>query len=118
MPIKQVLLAGKLVVGVGNIYATESLFAARIHPQTEAGRIGRLRYERLAQAIREVLGRAIEVGGSTLRDFSSAEGVEGRYTEFAQAYGRRPALCALRTPIRRMVQGQRATYFCPRCQRL
>jgi formamidopyrimidine-DNA glycosylase len=117
--IKQVLLAGRLVVGVGNIYATESLFAARIHPQTEAGRIGRVRYERLALAIREVLDRAIEVGGSTLRDFSSAEGVEGRYTEFAQAYGRGGLGCPrCAAPIRRIVQGQRATYFCARCQRL
>jgi formamidopyrimidine-DNA glycosylase len=118
VPIKQALLAGKIVVGVGNIYATESLFAARIHPQAEAGRIGRRRYDRLAHAIRDVLGRAIEVGGSTLRDFSSAEGIEGRYTEFAQAYGRAGLPCPrCAMPIRRMVQGQRATYFCARCQR-
>jgi formamidopyrimidine-DNA glycosylase len=117
-PVKQMLLGGLVVVGVGNIYATESLYRARIHPRTPAGRIGRARYERLAQAIREVLAQAIEVGGSTLRDFSSAEGVEGRYTEFAQAYGRAGLPCArCGTPIRRIVQGQRATYYCPRCQR-
>ena len=116
--IKQVLLAGKAVVGVGNIYATESLYHARIHPETEAGRIGPARYERLAAAIRAVLGTAITVGGSTLRDFSSVEGVAGRYTEFAQAYDRAGVPCArCGTPIRRLVQGQRATYFCPRCQR-
>jgi formamidopyrimidine-DNA glycosylase len=117
-PVKQLLLSGRLVVGVGNIYATESLFAARIHPQTAAGRIGRVRYERLAREIRAVLGRAIEAGGSTLRDFSSAEGIEGRYTEFAQAYGRAGLPCPrCKGPIRRIVQGQRASYYCPRCQR-
>ncbi|SPE25694.1 Formamidopyrimidine-DNA glycosylase [Burkholderiales bacterium] len=116
--IKQVLLAGKAVAGVGNIYATECLFEARIHPQTEAGRIARVRYVRLAAAIRRVLAQAIEVGGSTLRDFTSTEGINGRYTEFARAYGREGLPCLrCRTPIRRSVQGQRATYFCPRCQR-
>jgi len=116
--IKQVLLGGKAVVGVGNIYATESLYRARIHPETEAGRIGPLRCERLAEAIRWVLGRAIDAGGSTLRDFSSVEGVAGRYTEFAQAYDRAGLPCArCGAAIRRAVQGQRATYFCPRCQR-
>jgi len=116
--IKQVLLGGKAVVGVGNIYATESLYHARIHPETEAGRIGPLRYERLAAAICGVLTRAIEAGGSTLRDFSSVEGVAGRYTEFAQAYDRAGLPCArCGTRIRRAVQGQRATYFCPHCQR-
>jgi formamidopyrimidine-DNA glycosylase len=118
LAIKQVLLGGKAVVGVGNIYATESLYHARIHPETAAGRIGRLRYDRLAAAILQVLGRAIAVGGSTLRDFSSVEGVSGRYTEFAQAYDREGLPCArCGAPIRRAVQGQRATYFCPRCQK-
>jgi formamidopyrimidine-DNA glycosylase len=118
LAIKQVLLAGKDVVGVGNIYATESLYRARIHPQAEAGRIGRVRYERLAAAIRDVLGRAIAAGGSTLRDFSSVEGLAGRYTDIAQAYGRQGLPCArCGAPIRRAVQGQRATYYCPRCQR-
>jgi formamidopyrimidine-DNA glycosylase len=117
--IKQVLLAGRDVVGVGNIYATESLFTARIHPQAEAGRIARVRYQRLAAAIRQVLARAIEAGGATLRDFSSTAGVAGRYTDFAQAYGREGLPCPrCGTPIRRLVQGQRATYLCPRCQRL
>lgn len=117
-PIKQVLLAGKTVVGVGNIYATECLYAARIHPQTQAGRISRRRYARLAQAIRSVLQQAINLGGSTLRDFRGADGVDGRYTDFAQAYGREGMACVrCGMPIRRLVLGQRATYFCPRCQR-
>jgi formamidopyrimidine-DNA glycosylase len=116
--VKQFLLAGHAVVGVGNIYATESLFAARIDPRASAGTISAARYERLAQAVQAVLAKAIEVGGSTLRDFSSAEGVEGRYTEFAQAYGRAGLPCPrCGTPIRRIVQGQRATYYCGRCQR-
>lgn len=118
LAIKQVLLAGRIVVGVGNIYATESLYRARIHPAAEAGRISRPRYGRLAAAIGEVLSRAIAAGGSTLRDFSSVQGVAGRYTDFALAYDRAGQPCArCRTPIRRLVQGQRATYFCPRCQR-
>ena len=117
-PIKQVLLAGKTVVGVGNIYATECLFAARIHPQTPAGRITRRRYARLAAAIRGILAQAIDLGGSTLRDFRSAEGVDGRFTDFAKAYGREGLACVrCGTRIRRLVLGQRATYFCPRCQR-
>ncbi len=117
-PIKQLLLGGQVVVGVGNIYATESLYAARIHPRTEAGRIGRARYERLAQAVLAVLEKAIEVGGSTLRDFSGTEGVEGQYTQFARAYGRAGLPCPrCGAPIRRIVQGQRATYYCPHCQK-
>lgn len=116
--IKQLLLAGKTVVGIGNIYATECLFAAQIHPQTPAGKIARARYCRLAAAIRQVLAQAIELGGSTLRDFTSTEGTDGRYTEFARAYGREALPCPrCGAPIRRLLQGQRATYFCPRCQR-
>jgi len=117
-PIKQVLLAGKDVVGLGNIYATESLFAARIHPQTHAGQITRRRYVRLAAAIRAILAQAIELGGSTLRDFHGADGISGRFTNVARAYGREGLACVrCGTPIRRLVLGQRATYFCPRCQR-
>jgi len=116
--IKHVLLDGKTVVGVGNIYATECLFAARIHPQAQAGRIARRRYVRLALAIQAVLARAIELGGSTLRDFTGTDGIDGRYTDFAQAYGRAGLPCPrCATPIRRLLQGQRASYFCPRCQR-
>ena len=117
--IKPLLLGGKIVVGVGNIYATESLYEARIHPQTPAGRIGRLRYARLAAAIRRVLAQAIDLGGSTLRDFTGTDGVSGRYIEIAQAYGREGLACPrCGAPIRRLLQGQRATYFCARCQRL
>ncbi len=117
-PIKQVLLAGDIVVGVGNIYASESLFRAGINPKLPARRLGPLRCARLVAAVREVLAEAISVGGSTLRDFIGAEGAEGYFMREAAVYGRAGAPCrACRTPIRRLLQGQRATYYCPRCQR-
>jgi len=116
--IKQVLLAGDIVVGVGNIYASEALFRAGIDPRTPARRISRVRYDRLAGAVRAVLTAAIGVGGSTLRDFVSAAGAEGYFMLDAAVYERASLPCrTCATPIRRIVQGQRATYFCPRCQR-
>ena len=117
--IKQLLLAGSAVVGVGNIYASESLFRAGIHPRMPAHRLSRPRAERLAAEVRAVLAAAIEVGGSTLRDFIGADGAEGYFMLDAQVYDREGQPCRrCATPIRRIVQGQRATYFCPRCQRL
>jgi formamidopyrimidine-DNA glycosylase len=116
--IKQVLLAGDVVVGVGNIYASESLFRARIDPRRAARRIGRVRYEALVTAVRDVLSEAIAVGGSTLRDFVGADGEDGYFMLDARVYDRagRPCrVCA--TPIVRIVQGQRATYYCRHCQR-
>lgn len=116
--IKQVLLAGDVVVGVGNIYASESLFRARIHPALPARRLGLARCTRLAEAVRAVLGEAIAVGGSTLRDFSAGAGAEGYFTQEAAVYDRAGMPCRVcAAPIRRRVQAQRATYFCPRCQR-
>jgi len=117
--IKQVLLAGDIVVGVGNIYASESLFAAGIDPRTAAGRLSRARCERLVLAVRAVLGRAIDVGGTSLRDFTGADGRDGYFMAGAQVYERNGLGC-LRCgagTIRRIVQSARATYFCPRCQR-
>ena len=117
-PIKQVLLAGDIVVGVGNIYASESLFRAGINPKLPARRLGPGRCERLVAAVREVLGEAIRVGGSTLRDFVGVEGAEGYFMLDAGVYDRAGQPCrACGTPIRRLLQGQRATYYCPRCQR-
>jgi formamidopyrimidine-DNA glycosylase len=117
-PIKQVLLAGDVVVGVGNIYASESLFRARINPKRSARSIGRLRYETLATAIREVLTEAIAVGGSTLRDFVGADGADGYFMLDARVYDRAGEPCRVcATPIVRVVQGQRATYYCRTCQR-
>ncbi|MCA3218988.1 MAG: bifunctional DNA-formamidopyrimidine glycosylase/DNA-(apurinic or apyrimidinic site) lyase [Burkholderiales bacterium] len=116
--IKQVLLAGDVVVGVGNIYASESLFRAGINPKLPARRIGPARCELLAAAIRAVLAEAIEVGGSTLRDFRSARGEEGYFMVDALVYDRGGQPCKrCGTPIRKLVQGQRATYYCVRCQR-
>ncbi|MCA3211814.1 MAG: bifunctional DNA-formamidopyrimidine glycosylase/DNA-(apurinic or apyrimidinic site) lyase [Burkholderiales bacterium] len=116
--IKQVLLAGDVVVGVGNIYASESLYRAGIHPRRPARRVGRARCALLAAAIRAVLAEAIEVGGSTLRDFRSAAGEEGYFMIEANVYGRAGQPChRCGNPIRKLVQGQRATYLCVRCQR-
>jgi len=116
--IKQVLLAGQLVVGVGNIYASEALFRAGINPRLSASRLGPARCARLELAVREVLTEAIGVGGSTLRDFVSAAGDEGHFMLDAKVYERAGQPCRVcATPIRRLVQGQRSTYYCPRCQR-
>jgi len=116
--IKQVLLAGDIVVGVGNIYASEALFRAGIDPRTPAQRLSRPRCDRLAAAVRTVLAEAIGVGGSTLRDFVSAAGDEGYFMLEAKVYERTGQPCrTCSTPIRRIVQGQRATYYCPCCQR-
>ncbi|KQO22041.1 formamidopyrimidine-DNA glycosylase [Acidovorax sp. Leaf76] len=117
-PIKQLLLGGKLVVGVGNIYASEVLFLAGIRPTTVASRIGPARVRKLHEAIVAVLARAVEMGGSTLRDFSSADGMAGHFQTQANVYGREGAPCHVcSTPIRLLRQGQRSTYFCAQCQR-
>jgi len=115
-PIKQVLLAGDVVVGVGNIYASEALFLAGIRPTVRASRLSRLRADRLHAAIREVLARAVERGGSTLRDFSSATGESGHFQLEAAVYGRAGQPCVrCATPLKQIRQGQRSTFFCPVC---
>ncbi|MCA3253261.1 MAG: bifunctional DNA-formamidopyrimidine glycosylase/DNA-(apurinic or apyrimidinic site) lyase [Pseudomonadota bacterium] len=116
--VKSVLLAGDVVVGAGNIYACEALFAAGIHPALRADRISRPRAARLLAALRATLGRALELGGSTLRDFSDAHGAAGAYQAQAAVYGRAGQPC-LRcgAAVRRIVQGQRSTFFCPACQK-
>ena len=116
--VKAALLGGDVVVGAGNIYACEALWRAGIDPRCRCNRLSRARCERLAAAIREVLARAIEVGGSTLRDFRDAHGVAGAYQSEAGVYGRAGAPCPhCGATIRRFVQGQRASYACPGCQR-
>jgi formamidopyrimidine-DNA glycosylase len=116
--IKQVLLAGDLVVGVGNIYASESLFLAGIRPTVSALRISRPRAARLLQAVRDVLAKAVAKGGSTLRDFSNTEGQAGYFQLEAMVYDRKGLPCRVcGTPIRQIRQGQRATYFCAHCQK-
>lgn len=116
--VKLALLAGDIVVGAGNIYACEALFAAGIDPRTRSDRISRPRCDRLAAAIRDTLARALSLGGSTLRDFRDAHGMEGQFQAQARAYGREGEPClACGATIRRIVQGQRSTFFCPSCQR-
>lgn len=116
-PIKQVLLAGDVVVGVGNIYASEALFRAGIRPALRANRLSRARALRLHQAIREVLARALEVGGSSLRNFANTEGDSGYFQLETMVYGREGLPCRVcGQPIRLITQGQRSTFFCPHCQ--
>jgi formamidopyrimidine-DNA glycosylase len=115
--IKQFLMDQRVVVGVGNIYASEALFRAGIHPRRAAGRVSRERLERLAEAVREVLGEAIRQGGTTLRDYVSAEGTPGYFRQQLFVYERAGQPCRrCGTPIRKLAQGQRSTYFCPGCQ--
>jgi formamidopyrimidine-DNA glycosylase len=117
-PIKALLLSGEAVVGAGNIYACEALFQAGIHPALRADRISRPRAERLLAALRSTLGRALELGGSTLRDFTDAHGVSGAYQSEAGVYGREGQACVrCGGMVKRVVQSQRSTFFCPSCQR-
>jgi formamidopyrimidine-DNA glycosylase len=116
--IKQVLLAGEVVVGVGNIYASEALFFAGIRPTLRANALSRPRTVRLHAAIRQVLARAVDQGGSTLRDFSNAQGEAGHFQLEAMVYGRAGMPCKVcATPITAIRQGQRSTFFCPQCQK-
>jgi len=116
--IKQVLLAGELVVGVGNIYASEALFQAGIRPTAQASGLSRARADRLHGAVRDVLGRAVERGGSTLRDFSNADGAAGHYQLEAMVYGRDGQACRVcGSTIKSIRQGQRSSFFCHTCQR-
>ncbi|AMO22755.1 bifunctional DNA-formamidopyrimidine glycosylase/DNA-(apurinic or apyrimidinic site) lyase [Ramlibacter solisilvae] len=117
-PIKQVLLAGDVVVGVGNIYASEALFLAGIRPTLPASRISRPRAEKLRQAVRDVLGRAVARGGSTLRDFANAYGEAGYFQLEAMVYGRAGQACKVCGGVIKTIrQGQRATFYCPHCQK-
>lgn len=117
-PVKQFIMDGRNVVGVGNIYAAEALFAAGIHPKRAAGRISRERYARLAEAIRVTLDRAIKVGGTSLRDFTVGDGTPGYFGQELRVYGRAGQTCpACGEGLRGERLGQRATVWCPRCQR-
>jgi formamidopyrimidine-DNA glycosylase len=117
-PVKQVLLAGDLVVGVGNIYCSEALFMAGIRPPGRADRITSREALALHGAIRQVLARAVELGGSTLRDFANAHGEDGHFQLEARVYGRGGDPCSVcGTPIRKVVQGQRSSFYCACCQR-
>lgn len=116
--VKAFLMDQETVVGVGNIYASEALFASGIHPGTEAGRIGRARYRRLAEAVKAVLQRAIACGGTTLRDFVDPRGNGGYFRQTLQVYGKagRPCpRCGGR--LERRIIGARHSVYCPNCQK-
>ena len=118
-PVKTFLMNASVVVGVGNIYASEALYRARIHPRRSVARIAHRRFDVLAEAVRAVLGDAIEQGGTTLNDFADGEGNSGYFQVSLDVYGREgeacPAGCGSR--IRRVNIANRSTYYCPRCQR-
>ena len=115
--IKNFIMNGHIVVGVGNIYASEALFMAGIHPQRAAGRISMQRYEGLVAAIRDVLDRAIKQGGTTLRDFVNSDGAPGYFAQELLVYDRADSDCfQCGAPIRQKVIGQRSSYYCPACQ--
>ena len=116
--IKPHVMNGRIVVGVGNIYASEALFLAGIHPTRAAGRVSARRLEDLVDSIRDVLAAAIRQGGTTLRDFAWGEGQPGYFAQELAVYGRQDEPCVrCAAPVRSVVLGQRATYYCPRCQR-
>ena len=114
--IKILIMNSQVVVGVGNIYASEALHLAGIRPTRAAGRISRARIGRLVEAIRRTLSAAIEQGGTTLQDFTQADGKPGYFRHALQVYGNRGACPSCGTAIRHAVQGQRSTFFCPSCQ--
>lgn len=115
--VKTFIMDNHTVVGVGNIYAQESLFRAGIHPSRAAGRISAARYQRLADAIKTVLGEAIAAGGTTLRDFLSASGQPGYFSQSLSVYGREGEPCGVcATPLKGTRHGQRSTCYCPHCQ--
>lgn len=117
-PIKAALLNQKLLHGVGNIYADESLFRAGIRPRRQAGRLRRAELDRLHAAVKEVLKEAIKLGGSSVSDYVNAEGEEGFFQLQHRVYMRTGQPClACRTPIKRIVLGGRGTHYCPKCQR-
>jgi formamidopyrimidine-DNA glycosylase len=117
-PIKQVLLGGEIVVGVGNIYASEALFLAGIRPTVKAARLCKPRAEKLHRSIRTVLSQALAKGGSTLKDFSNAQGESGYFQLDAMVYDRAGLPCKVcAAPVRTMRQGQRSTFFCVNCQK-
>jgi formamidopyrimidine-DNA glycosylase len=116
--IKQFIMNAHVVVGVGNIYASEALYLAGISPRRAAGRVARARYEVLATAIKNVLANAIKAGGTTLRDFYGGDGEAGYFQQQLEVYGREGEMCRrCDTPITAIVQGQRSSYYCQQCQR-
>ncbi len=119
-PVKSVLLDQRIVSGLGNIYVCEALFRAKIHPARKAGKISKQRVNGLVPIIRDVLGEAIEAGGSSLRDFRQADGELGYFQHSFDVYGREGKACraaGCRGVIRRIVQSGRSSFYCAQCQR-
>ena len=117
-PMKSFLMDARVVVGVGNIYASEALWRARVHPRRSVARVSPKTWERLASAVKSVLGAAIEEGGTTLADFLDGDGNAGYFQVSLDAYGREGAPCRrCGREIRRLVQSNRSTFYCPGCQR-
>ena len=117
-PVKSFLMDGRILVGVGNIYAAEALHRAGIHPARSVARISTRRWDRLAEAIRETLSAAIEQGGTTLNDFADALGESGYFSVSLSVYDREGQACPrCRRGVRRIVQSGRSTFYCPGCQR-
>jgi len=118
LTVKEYIMDAHVVVGVGNIYANEALFLARIHPARAAGQIGLSRYQRLVESIQQVLQAAIEQGGTTLRDYVTTTGEEGNFKTYLHVYGRAGEACRqCGKPIQTQKMGQRSTYFCSNCQK-
>ena len=118
LAVKPFIMNANVVVGVGNIYASEALFGAGIHPKRAAGRVSKERYRLLADAIKSVLARAIDAGGTTLRDFVGGDGADGYFKQELDVYGRDGEPChRCDRPIRAIVLGQRSTFYCKDCQR-
>jgi formamidopyrimidine-DNA glycosylase len=116
--VKNFIMNGHVVVGVGNIYASEALFMAGIHPRRAAGRVSRQRYDALTDAIRDVLERAIRLGGTTLQDFSASDGSPGYFAQELLVYGRAGHACfQCGGTVRNITIGQRSSFYCPACQR-
>ena len=116
--IKAFIMDSNIVVGVGNIYASESLFLAGISPKKVAGKTSKKRYQVLTQCIKKILSEAINKGGTTLNDFSNIDGEPGYFSQVLSVYGRNDMPCyRCDGTIKRIVQSQRASYYCPRCQK-
>lgn len=116
--VKDFIMNSRIIAGVGNIYACEALFLAGIHPKRAAGNISLQRYQRLANAIKQVLRAAIRQGGTSLRDFTASDGKPGYFKQRLKVYGREAGRChACGHTIRRITQGQRSSFYCPHCQR-
>jgi formamidopyrimidine-DNA glycosylase len=116
--VKHLIMNSQVVVGVGNIYASEALFRARISPRRAARRLTRKEAAALAKSIKDVLGDAIKIGGTTLRDYVNADGAPGYFRQKLFVYERAGAACRVcRSIIKQFVQGQRSTYWCSTCQR-